>query len=121
VIGFEFNGGHAPPSGGWESAEWQFTDGLASQSFTFNEVDGTGSPTSVLVKTGSISGSSYQSFFGLNPVASSVVSFILLRAPSNINVFSPNFRVRVGGLVGVSGFGEGTPDPDVIGVLIPPE
>jgi parallel beta-helix repeat protein len=116
IIGFEFNGGGAPPGGGWESSEWTFSDGTNSLTVRFNEVTGTATPSSALVANGSITGAEYAAFFGIAPVEG-VVSYVMFAVPPPIDVSSPSFTVKVEALNGVPGFGEGAPDPDAIGVL----
>lgn len=128
VIAFEGNGGHgAGPEAGWESSVWTFTDGTNTFVVRFNELVGRSSHPSVVANgsiigtDGTISsgGDAYRSFFGIctpNP-QNKVVSFILFDldgARPPINVASPNFKVKIQGR---SGFGEGTPDPDAVGVI----
>jgi hypothetical protein len=117
VIAFEFNGNAAPPSGGWESSRWVFNDGAASQAVKFNEVSGTTLPSGVFVATGSMAGANYRQFFslGVDAHVDPVVSFLLFR--TSVNTGSPNFSVTLTGDQGTPGFGDGTPDPDAIGVL----
>jgi len=134
VIAFEGNGGHPAGLGnGWESSIWIFSDGVNTLTVRFNErVAPSEYPRlyPALVANGSIrgadgtfasGGNAYNAFFGMCPPGPGVVSYILfdLDAVSPaINTASPNFSIRVeNGFVEDKSFGEGTPDPDAIGVI----
>jgi hypothetical protein len=127
VIGFEGNGGHgAGVDRGWESSIWTFSDGMNVRRVSFNELVGAsphpGSDPAV-IGTGSITGAAYSSFFGMcsadpkNPV----VSYILISLRSGrpvINSASPSFSIKLeNGVRPDRSFGEGTPDPDAIGIF----
>lgn len=132
IIAFEANGGSgAGLERGWESSIWTFTDGTNSYVVKFNELVGRASDPAV-VATGSIRGAdetifsggvAYSRFFGMCCPDSSalVVSYILfdLDAVSPaVDVESPNFSITIAnGFVPDGSFGEGTPDPDSIGIL----
>lgn len=132
VIAFEANGGHgAGVEQGWESSIWTFTDGTNSYVATFNELAGRGSDPAV-VATGSVIGpdgtifsgnAAYSSFFRMccpDPL-SPVISYILFDLHSvspAIDTDSPSFTIKIeSGFVPGGSFGEGTPDPDAIGIL----
>lgn len=135
VIAFEGNGGSpAGKGGGWESSIWTFSDGINSLTVRFNELV---SPSQypvmypALVANGSIrgadgtvssGGNAYNAFFGMCPTSPSIViSYILfdLDAVSPaINTASPNFSIRIeNGFTADKSFGEGSPDPDAIGII----
>ena len=114
VIAFEENGGHAARSGGWESCNWGFSDG--TNSFGVNFTDGVAwSSISGVVGNGSISGDSYNSFFGCS-ASSKVVSYILFDLPSSIDTSSSNFSIKISAARHPED-GESTPDIDAVGVL----
>ncbi len=122
VIAFEGNGGHAALSGGWESSAWTFSDGTTSRIALFNEVTGAldvGSSADVaLVVNGSLTGSAYDAFFGITPDPTQlVISYIMFNLPSVLSTDAA-FTVTLGNRLGV---GEGSPDPDAIGVVRVPE
>ena len=116
VLAWEGNGGSPAASGGWESANFVFTGG-ASVSSTFNEVTGASSDPSVLFKTGSVTGAQYNGLFGTAVPDRDVWSWLLVRLPSAVDAHSPSFTVDFSPVGGSKGLGEGTPDPDAIGVL----
>jgi hypothetical protein len=126
VIAFELNGGHAAFAPGpppfvihWETSNWVFSDGGTSLTTAW---DGTvGSPGSPYVMAvGSLDAEDYRRFFGFASfsVLTRVVSYIIFDLPPTIDTLSPRFTVRVsdGGALP----GEGTPDPDAIGVFARP-
>ena len=117
VIAFELNGNAPAPSGGWESTRWTFEDGTNSATVDWNEVAGTANPTSALVASGSIAGASYATFFGFSSAGvGKVVSYILLSLPAPLDLSSGSLRIKITGWNG-TGHGEGTPDPDAIGIF----
>jgi hypothetical protein len=132
VIAFEGNGGGgAGVEGGWESSIWTFTDGSHTYVARFNERVGHSSDRSVIA-TGSIRGAdgtvasggdAYRAFFGVcSPDPSTkVVSYILFDLDSvspRINTSSPSFAIRIeNGHRADGSFGEGTPDPDAVGIF----
>jgi len=113
VIAFEGNGGSPGESGGWESSKWLFSDGVNSLTVVRDAVSGTSSPAGVLLADASISAADYERFFGLAPIGETVVSFMLFDLPPGIDVSSPAFKLIVKGYPA----GEGTPDPDTIGIF----
>jgi len=134
VIAFEGNGSHpggAGISNGWESSTWTFSDGINSLTVRFNElVPPAQYPTMypALVANGSIRGAdgqfssglnAYTAFFGMCPAGPGVISYILFDLDSikpAINTASPNFSIKVQNAGGPAS-GEGTPDPDAIGIF----
>lgn len=123
VIAFEGNGGGgAGTDGGWESSDWTFTDGVNTRRVSFNEKIGAaphpGSDPTVIA-TGSISSKAYSAFFGMcSPdLDSPVISYILFDLHSTgpiVDTSRPAFSVTLANGRG----GEGTPDPDAIGVFV---
>jgi len=133
VIAFEGNGGSgAGPESGWESSTWTFSDGTNSYVASFNEAQGSSSDPSVIAN-GSIVGPdgtiltgwmSFNTFFGMCPSeypGSKVVSFILFDLDAvapEIDTASPQFSVTmVNGYRADGAYGEGTPDPDAVGIF----
>ena len=114
VIAFEVNGNFPARSGGWESCNWGFSDGTNEFGVNFNDGVAWSSIRGV-VGNGSISGSSYDSFFGCSS-ESKVVSYILFDLPSSIDTSSPNFSIKIGAARHPED-GESTPDIDAVGVL----
>jgi hypothetical protein len=142
VIAFEGNGGHgAGVENGWESSHWTFSDGATSRAVAFNECLGARGSDPRVIATGSIrgadgrftsGGAAYSAFFGLcSPDPRNlVVSYILFDLHSirpAINISSPSFAIKIEnfhtGAPGSPGdcerghSGEGTPDPDAVGIL----
>lgn len=114
VIAFELNGGSPGENGGWESAEWLFRDGPRSFHLVWDAVANEADPPEGLLANGSLSAASYRSFFGITgSTHDEVISFQLIDLPDELNVESPLLRVRVQGYAS----GEGTPDPDAIGLV----
>lgn len=128
VIAFEENGGNgAGVDRGWESSIWHFSDGVNSYTAYFDEEVGVSSDPSIL-RTGSVlddddtiwhGGDSYAAFFGMCSAdeVDEVVSYILFdldAVGSLVDVTSSSFTIVV---EGDESAGEGTPDPDAIGVL----
>ncbi len=124
IIAFEGNGGAAPaPNFGWESTRFTLSDGANLFVIDHDETL-TGLAPGVLA-TGQISFTNYSTFFPAAAGGSDAIySFILLDAPSNMNVASPSFTVDLkngANIAPLMGHGEGTPDPDAIGVINIPE
>jgi hypothetical protein len=122
VIAFEQNGSApAAGGGGWESTVWFFSDLARSYGETFDERSGVGTVANgrrAVFRTGSVSVADYGSFFGVaGTTGGPVISWLLIDLPDDIDVRSPDFSVWVGGTAGDVGLGEGTPDPDAIGLL----
>lgn len=121
VIAFEFNGGNPASGGGWESSTWFFSDLQRAYAEIFDEGTGRGTIRGgrrARFLTGSISGDAYTAFFcqpdpSVCPPADPVISWILIDAPNDIDVHSPNFSIWVSGAL----IREGTPDVDAIGVI----
>ncbi|MFN2577622.1 MAG: hypothetical protein ABR607_08030 [Pyrinomonadaceae bacterium] len=132
VIAFEGNGGSgAGIESGWESSTWTFTDGTHTYVAKFNETVGHTSDVSIIA-TGSVKGAdgtifsggdAYRAFFGIcSPDPSTkVVSYILFNLHSlrpAIDAASARFTIKLeNGHRADGSFGEGTPDPDAIGIL----
>ncbi len=122
IIAFELNGGHTPLAGGWESSRWVFSDEVNTISVDWDERTGTGtlgapaSYPSEVVATGSIDSSNYASFFKIPAFESAIVSYILFELPPILDITSSNFTVRVSGW-NDGQHGEGSPDPNAIGIL----
>jgi hypothetical protein len=140
VIAFEGNGGGgAGVDGGWESSVWTFSDGVNTRTVTFNECLGAVASDPRIVATGSIVGPggtiatgnvAYSRFFGMCSADPNdpVISYILFDLHSigpAIDVDSPNFSIRIenyhtgpnDSTCGPGRSGEGTPDPDAVGVV----
>lgn len=133
VIAFEGNGGGgAGVEVGWESVTMTFTDGATTYTAHFNErVGHTSDP--VVIATGSIRGPdgtydtgwmAYNEFFGMCPSEypnNKVVSYILIDLDAvspTVNAASPSFSIRMeNGYRADRSYGEGTPDPDSVGVF----
>lgn len=132
IIAFEGNGGHgAGVEGGWESSKWTFMDGTRTVVVEFNERIGRKSHPSIIA-TGSVigadgtvlsGGDAYRRHFGIcssNP-ANKVVSFILFdldAAVPRVNPTAAGFTIQLqNGHKSDGSFGEGTPDPDAVGVI----
>lgn len=118
MLAFEGNGGYPAPGGGWESSTWFFNDLKRSYAETFDENLARGTITSgrrAVFKTGTVTGTAFNRFFGVtggNPA----MSWMLIRLPADINsqpLDPVHFSIRVSGALR----GEGTPDPDAIGVV----
>jgi hypothetical protein len=119
VIAFELNGGSPGENGGWESADWLFSDGVTSYHVAWDAVANRAAPAEALLANGSLTDTSYRAYFGIadgGPAPSPVVSYQLLRLPAALRTDSTAFRVTVSGYAS----GEGTPDPEAIGVLTRP-
>jgi hypothetical protein len=72
------------------------------------------------VAVGSLDAEAYRRFFGFAGFSAEtrVVSYIIFDLPPTIDTLSPRFTVRVSG--GSALPGDGTPDPDAIGVFARP-
>lgn len=122
VIAFELNGGHGAGNRGWESSRWEFSDGNGhSLSVDWDETTTT-SPASYppqVIANGSTDRANYVSFFGFDWPAQhkdQVISYILFDLPRELDVSSRGFRIKVSGWAD-GRHGEGTPDPDAIGIF----
>lgn len=126
VIAFELNGGHAASNRGWESSRWLFSDGITLPvAVDWDERTGTGVdgapavyPMEVIAN-GSTDSSNYAAFFGIDwpsELGGQVISYILFDLPSTLDITSPNFTIAVRAW-NDGQHGEGTPDPDAIGIL----
>ena len=118
VLAFECNGNHPAAGGGWESSTWFFNDLKRSYAETFDENLAHGTILSgrrAVFKTGTVTGAAFNRFFGVtggNPA----MSWMLIRLPADIDTqpLDPvRFSIRVSGALR----GEGSPDPDAIGVV----
>ena len=141
VIAFELNGGGtAGIDAGWESSVWTFSDGVNTRTVTFNECLGAAGSDPRIVATGSITGAggsiftgnaAYSAFFGLcstdtnNPVVSYILFDLHSLSPA-IDINSPSFSIRIENYhTGAPGdpacgpglSGEGSPDPDALGIF----
>lgn len=133
VIAFEGNGGTPAASGGWESCDWYFSDGV-NPPLSVPWVEDSGAiPDPHVIANGSITGSAYSTFFGFPTTAflpwvtrpetlrpeALVVSFLLFRLRPAIDPASPSFQIRLSAssLPPKEGVRECTPDPDAIGIL----
>jgi len=117
VIAFELNGGSPGEHGGWESADWLFRDGVTSYRVVWDAVANRAEPAEALLANGSLTAASYRAYFGIaGGGPDTVVSYQLLRLPTALRTDSTAFRVTVFGFAS----GEGTPDPEAIGVLTRP-
>ncbi len=120
VFAFELSGGHAASNRGWESSRWVFNDG-SNPPITVDwdeRMERNAYPTGV-VANGSMDASNYASFFGFTfppELEITVVSYILFALPPTIDITSPNFTITVSSWADHQ-HGEGTPDPDAIGIL----
>jgi len=107
----EYNGGS--PSV-YEDGLWEFSDGVNSFSVDFESVNPTGS--TAVVAFGSLSVSSYASFFGFtNTISGGSWAFLLFDIDGNsyVNPFSDNLSVIL--TAANTGVGPTDPDPDVMG------
>ena len=116
VIAFEGNGGSgAGPFNGWESSVWTFSDGTNTRTVSYNELVGPASDPAVIA-TGTFENADYRTFFGMctpNPSKISYLLFDLHSTSPAIDTESPNFSIYITNSI----FGEGTPDPDAIGIF----
>jgi hypothetical protein len=128
VIAFEANGGSgAGVDLGWESSKCTFSDGVNVRRVSFNERVGAyphpGSDPAVIA-TGSIRNIAYSAFFGMcsSDPAGPVTSYILFDLHSGspvINTTSASFSIRLEAHDGdPTTFGEGSPDPDAVGIFV---
>lgn len=114
VIAFELNGGSPGESGGWESAEWLFQQRGRTLRVVWDAVANHSDPPGAVVANGSLTAASYRAYFGITtPRADEVISFQLLDLPPAFDVDAPGLRVTVKGFAS----GEGTPDPDAVGLI----
>jgi hypothetical protein len=133
VIAFEGNGcGGAGKFNGWESTTFNFMDGSNSRTVSYNENQGMASDSSILA-TGSIETEKYGDFFGMCNLKDTkctakgfegrptYVSYILIDLDVGtplIRKDSPTFSIQATNGYRTDGsFGEGTPDPDAIGIF----
>ena len=118
VLAFGCNGSYPAAGGGWESSTWFFNDLKQSYAETFDENLAHGTITSgrrAVFKTGSVTGSAFNRFFGVT-TGNPAMSWMLIRLPADIDtqpIDPVRFSIRVSGALR----GEGTPDPDAIGVI----
>jgi hypothetical protein len=121
VIAFEANGGHPAAGGGWESSTWFFSDLRRAYAETFDERAGEGTINGgrrARFWTGSFSDSNYKAYFckadpSVCTGTDAVYSWILIDVPDDIDIHAPFFSVWVSGAT----LGEGSPDPDAIGII----
>lgn len=125
VIAFEYNGGSAPCSQ-WESSRWQFSDGHGHEltvdiSEALHPTDPCPEQPAEVLKAGSISADhypDYASLFGFAPAGpNAVVSWVLFKLPPDIDTSSPEFTIKLTAGQDAGLPGEGTPDPDAVGVF----
>jgi hypothetical protein len=122
VIAWEGNGGGAPaPFNGWESTRFGVNDSQFGFTINHEEVGAVLLPG--ILATGSVTGNAYESYFGLAPNSSqATMSWILLDVPGGFLDYNDPFfyiSITAGASVGLGG--EGTPDPDAIGLIVVPE
>lgn len=122
IIAWEGNGGGAPaPFNGWESTRFGVHD--SQFGFTINHDEAGVSLLPGILATGSVSSAAYESYFNLTPGSSpTTMSWILLDVPDGfLNYNAPFFYISItaGSSVGLGG--EGTPDPESIGIISVPE
>lgn len=128
AIAFEGNGLSAAVSGGWESCDWTFSDGVNPPlSVSWDEALGSARDPHILAN-GSITGAAYSAFFGfplsnfqslrINP-EEFVVSFLLFRLRPQIDTASSCFQIKISAssLPPQPSVRECTPDPDAIGII----
>ncbi|HRW07884.1 MAG TPA: hypothetical protein P5121_22435 [Caldilineaceae bacterium] len=133
VIAFEGNGYSPAASGGWESCDWTFSDGVNPPlSVAWDEAPNAIRDPHILAN-GSITGAAYSAFFGfpssnfqswgikpedINP-EELVISFLLFRLRPEIDTASLSFQIKISGssLPPQPGVRECTPDPDAIGIV----
>lgn len=120
VIAFEVNGESAPGAGGWESSRWIFSDGANTPiSVDWDERTTPDAYSVKVVANGSTDSTRYAALFGFTfppEPKITVVSYILFDLPPTIDITSPNFTITVSAWADGQ-HGEGTPDPDAIGIL----
>ena len=133
VIAFEGNGQSPAVSGGWESCDWSFSDGVNPPlSVAWDEAVGAARDPHILAN-GSITGAAYSAFFGFPPLnfqswgiqpkdikpEELVVSFLLFRLRPDIDTASSSFQIKISAssLPPQLGVRECTPDPDAIGIV----
>lgn len=117
LIAWEANGGAPASGGGWESVNLIFTDGALTISTQFNEITTMGTNPAIGLTTGSITGAVYNALHGTSVAGDSVWSYLLIDLPAYMNTASSSFAVAIAATGAVPGYGEGTPDPDAIGLL----
>jgi hypothetical protein len=88
-------------------------DGTRSFSVVYDAVAGASIPAGVVIADGSIDAADYERYFGLAPVGETVVSFMLFDLPEELDAGNAAFHLVVKGYPS----GEGTPDPDAVGVF----
>ena len=120
VIAFEVNGEGAPGAGGWESCQWVFNDGVNPPiAVDWDEGTTPAAYPAQVVANGSTDSAAYAAFFDFTFPAEPktlVVSYILFDLPPTIDITSPHFTITVSAWADGQ-HGEGTPDPDAIGIL----
>jgi hypothetical protein len=121
VIMFEDNGGGgAGPFNGWESAVFIFSDGTTTRTVNYNELTGPASDATVIA-TGTFENVDYRNFFGMCTPYPNKISYLLFDLHSTspaIDTASPLFQIFLANGNRPDGsFGDGTPDPDAIGIF----
>ncbi len=135
VIAFEGNGcGGAGQFNGWESVIFNISDGSNSRTVSYNESKGPVSDSTILA-TGSIETEKYGDFFGMCNLKKEItmcqtkgwegkptyISYLLIDLDVGtpmINKESASFSIQATNAFRADGsFGEGTPDPDAIGIF----
>ncbi len=121
VIMFEGNGGAgAGPFNGWESVVITFSDGTNTRTVSYNELTGPASDATVIA-TGTFDNADYRDFFGMCTPNPNKISYLLLDLHSTspaIDTANPLFQIfMTNGNHPDGSFGEGTPDPDAVGIF----
>lgn len=121
VIMFEGNGGGgAGPFNGWESVVITFSDGTNTRTVSYNELTGPASDATVIA-TGTFDNADYRDFFGMCTPNPNKISYLLLDLHSTspaIDTANSLFQIfMTNGNRPDGSFGEGTPDPDAVGIF----
>ena len=111
VIAFEANGPNEPQE--FENSWWWFSDGVGNVSVYHDDRPDHDPPE--VVASGAIDTAAYSMFFGESDPAAINYSFVLLSVPATVDITSPSFTIRLGGLNILDTVG--SPNPTGIGIL----